>query len=86
MSLRAASACLGLAFASGLVLAGIRFASDRASPPWLAKLHGFAAAAGLGLLLRVTTSTTADGLAATQRRFARVAEHFQLEQIGRAHV
>ena len=51
VSLRAASACLGLAFASGLVLAGIRFASDRASPPWLAKLHGFAAAAGLGLLL-----------------------------------
>jgi hypothetical protein len=48
---RAATACLVLAFASGLVMAGIRFASDRASPPWLAKLHGFGAAAGLTLLL-----------------------------------
>ncbi|OYV01372.1 MAG: hypothetical protein CFE45_05120 [Burkholderiales bacterium PBB5] len=51
MVLRSATACLGLAFASGLVMAGIRFASDRASPPWLAKLHGFAAVAGLTLLL-----------------------------------
>jgi len=49
--LRSASACLAVAFASGLVMAGIRFASDRASPVWLAKLHGFAAVAGLTLLL-----------------------------------
>jgi peptidoglycan/LPS O-acetylase OafA/YrhL len=51
ITLRPATACLGLAFASGLVLAGIRFASDRASPRWLAALHGLAAASALALLL-----------------------------------
>ena len=49
--LDAATACLALAFACGLVLAGIRFASDRASPTWLAKLHGVGAASGLAWLL-----------------------------------
>ena len=47
---RAATACLCLAFASGLGLAGVRFFTDRASPPWLAKLHGFAAVGALALL------------------------------------
>ena len=31
-------------------MALIRFASDRQSPPWIAKLHGFAAAGALSLL------------------------------------
>lgn len=56
MTFRAATGCLALAFASGLVMAGIRFASDRPSPPWLAKLHGFAAVAGLSLLLMAWAS------------------------------
>ena len=32
-------------------MALIRFATDRPSPPWVAKLHGFAAAAALSLLI-----------------------------------
>jgi hypothetical protein len=48
--LRAAMPLLALAFFSGLVMAGIRFATDRQSPPWLAKLHGYAAIAALALL------------------------------------
>jgi hypothetical protein len=47
---RAATGLLALAFVSGLALALVRFATDRASPPWVAKLHGFAAAAALTLL------------------------------------
>ena len=49
--LRAAGLLLALAAVSGLALAGIRFCTDRSSPPWLAKLHGFAAVAALTLLL-----------------------------------
>ncbi len=47
---RAATSSLALAFFTGLAMAFIRFGSDRQSPPWLAKLHGFAAAAALSLL------------------------------------
>lgn len=47
---RAAAGLLTLAFVSGLAMAAIRFASDLASPPWLAKLHGFAAIGALALL------------------------------------
>jgi hypothetical protein len=47
---RTTSASLAVAFVSGLAMAFIRFGSDRQSPPWLAKLHGFAAAAALALL------------------------------------
>lgn len=42
---------LAAALASGLVMAGYRFGSDRESPPWLAKLHGYAAVAALAVLL-----------------------------------
>jgi hypothetical protein len=49
--LRPANMLLAVAFASGLVLAFIRFGTDRESPPWIAKLHGFAAAAALTLLV-----------------------------------
>lgn len=59
----AATTLLAVAFTSGLVMAGIRFGSDRPSPPWLAKLHGFAAVAALTLLIfnlvDLTTSTAA---------------------------
>ena len=47
---RTASSSLALAFLTGLAMAFIRFGSDRQSPPWLAKLHGFAATAALSLL------------------------------------
>lgn len=47
---RAASSSLAVAFFTGLAMAFIRFGSDRQSPPWLAKLHGFAATAALSLL------------------------------------
>ena len=47
---RTATSSLAVAFFTGLALAIIRFGSDRQSPPWLAKLHGFAAAAALSLL------------------------------------
>ena len=47
---RTATASLSVAFVTGLAMAIIRFGSDRQSPPWLAKLHGFAAAAALALL------------------------------------
>ena len=48
---RAASLLLALAFTSGLAMALIRFATDRPSPPWVAKVHGFAAAGALTLLI-----------------------------------
>lgn len=48
---QAATGLLAIAFASGLVMAGYRFGSDRESPVWLAKLHGYAAVAALALLL-----------------------------------
>jgi len=41
---------LGLAVASGSAMALIRFGTERESPPWLAKLHGFAAVAAIALL------------------------------------
>jgi hypothetical protein len=47
---RTATTLLALAFALGLVLAGIRFGTDKPSPPWMPKLHGFAAIAALALL------------------------------------
>ena len=47
---RSASILLALAFAIGLVMAGIRFGTDKSSPPWMPKLHGFAAIAALALL------------------------------------
>ncbi|CAN5305088.1 hypothetical protein BH11PSE10_BH11PSE10_06310 [soil metagenome] len=39
------------ALASGLVMVGYRFGSERESPTWLAKLHGFAAVAALAVLM-----------------------------------
>lgn len=42
---------LVVAVTSGLTMAGYRFGSDRESPPWLAKLHGYAAVAALAVLL-----------------------------------
>ena len=47
---QAATWLLVIAFLSGLAMAGIRFASDKPSPPWLAKLHGFAAVSAISLL------------------------------------
>ncbi len=48
---RAVTWLLAVAFVSGLAMALIRFATDWPSPPWVAKLHGFAAAAALSLLI-----------------------------------
>lgn len=48
---RAATWLLSVAFVSGLAMALIRFATDRPSPPWVAKLHGFAAAGAISLLI-----------------------------------
>jgi hypothetical protein len=48
---RAATWLLSVAFASGLAMAFIRFGTDRPSPPWVAKLHGFAAASAMSLLI-----------------------------------
>ena len=48
---RAATSLLSVAFVSGLAMGLIRFATDRPSPPWLAKLHGFAAAGAISLLV-----------------------------------
>lgn len=47
---RAATWLLAVAFFSGLAMALIRFATDRSSPRWIAKLHGFAAASAISLL------------------------------------
>jgi hypothetical protein len=47
----AATTLLAIAFVSGLVMAFIRFGSDRQAPSWMPKLHGFAAVAALSLLL-----------------------------------
>lgn len=48
---RSATTLLAIAFVSGLAMAIVRFGSDKQSPPWLAKLHGFAAVAALTLLV-----------------------------------
>jgi hypothetical protein len=48
---RVATWLLSVAFVSGLALAFVRFASDRPSPPWVAKLHGFAAVGAVTLLV-----------------------------------
>jgi hypothetical protein len=48
---RAATALLAVAFVSGIVMMVIRFGSDRPSPPWMAKLHGFVAVGALALLV-----------------------------------
>ena len=42
---------LSVAFVSGLAMAFVRFATDRSSSPLVAKLHGFAAAGAISLLL-----------------------------------
>ena len=47
----AATWLLSVAFVSGIAMAFIRFATDRPSPLWVAKLHGFAAAAAIALLI-----------------------------------
>lgn len=47
---RAASALLAVAFLSGVVMMFIRFGSERRSPPWIVKLHGYAAASAIALL------------------------------------
>jgi hypothetical protein len=48
---RAATWLLAVAFVSGLAMALIRFGTEKPSPPWVAKLHGLAAAAALSLLI-----------------------------------
>jgi Ca2+/Na+ antiporter len=55
---RAATWLLSVAFVSGLAMAIIRFATDRQSPPWVAKLHGFAAAGAISLLVFVWVNTS----------------------------
>jgi len=47
---RAATVLLAIAFVTGLAMAVVRFGSDKHSPPWLAKLHGFSAVSALALL------------------------------------
>ena len=48
---QAATWLLCIAFLSGLFLAGIRFATDRPSPPWVAKIHGFSVVGAISLLI-----------------------------------
>ena len=50
MVLGAATWLLSVAFVSGLAMAIIRYATDRPSPPLVAKLHGFAAMGAVTLL------------------------------------
>ena len=49
--LRTSTILLAVAALGGVVMAGMRFASDRQPPAALAMLHGFLAAAALTLLL-----------------------------------
>jgi len=60
--LRTSTALLAIAAMGGLVMAGIRFASDRQPPVALAMLHGFLAAAAVTLLLYAAATV---GLPAT---------------------
>lgn len=61
--LRASTVLLAIAAAGGLVMAGIRFASDRQPPAALAMLHGFLAAAGMTLLLYGAATVGLPGMA-----------------------
>src|SRR5687767_11507368 len=61
--LRTSTILLAVAALGGLVLAGIRFASDRQPPAALAMLHGFLAAAALTLLLYAAATVGLPGLA-----------------------
>ncbi len=51
MSMRVATALLGVGAVGGLVMAGIRLSGAPRPPTWLAMLHGGLAAAGLTLLI-----------------------------------
>ncbi len=61
--LRTSTVLLAIAAAGGLVMAGIRFASDRQPPAALAMLHGFLAAAGMTLLLYGAATVGLPGMA-----------------------
>ena len=50
-------ALLAIAVGIGLVMAAYRFFSDRPSPAWLPKVHGFAAVSALALLSAGWAST-----------------------------
>ena len=61
--LRTSCILLAVAAAGGIVMAGMRFASDRQPPASLAMLHGFLAAAALTLLLYAAATVGLPGMA-----------------------
>lgn len=61
--LRTSTVLLAIAAVGGLVMAGIRFASNRQPPPALAMLHGFLAAAAVTLLLYAAATIALPGMA-----------------------
>lgn len=61
--LRTSTILLALAAVGGIVMAGMRFASDRQPPAALAMLHGFLAAAAVTLLLYAAATVGLPGMA-----------------------
>ncbi|HEY4958004.1 MAG TPA: hypothetical protein VII31_09335 [Caldimonas sp.] len=60
---RTAAVLLTITALGGLAMAGIRFASDKQPPAWLAMLHGLLAGAALTLLIFAAATTGLPGLA-----------------------
>jgi hypothetical protein len=63
LMIRTAAVLLTITALGGLTLAGIRFASDKQPPAWLAMLHGLLAAAAVTLLLYAAATVGLPGLA-----------------------
>ncbi len=61
--LRTSTVLLAVAAVGGLIMAGIRFASDKQPPIVLAMLHGFLAAAAVTLLLYAAATVGLPGYA-----------------------
>lgn len=60
---RTAAVLLAIAALGGLAMAGVRFASEKQPPAWLAMLHGFLAGAAVTLLLYAAATVGLPGLA-----------------------
>ncbi|MEO8921407.1 MAG: hypothetical protein ABI330_01015 [Caldimonas sp.] len=63
LMIRTAAVLLAITALGGLVMAGVRFASDKQPPAWLAMLHGLLAGAAVTLLIYSAATVGLPGLA-----------------------
>jgi hypothetical protein len=63
LMIRTAAVLLTITALGGLAMAGMRFASDKQPPTWLAMLHGLLAGAAVTLLIYAAATVGLPGLA-----------------------